>query len=251
MSGHSKWSSIKHKKAKEDNKRGKVFTKLIKELTMAAREGGGDPDSNSRLRNAIQSAKSANMPSDNIDRAIKKGTGELPGVSYEEITYEGYGPHGVAIIVEIVTDNKNRATAEIRHVFDKYHGNLGALGSVNWMFDSKGIITLPESEGKDEDKLMEIILEAGAEDMTKEDDLIVISTDSHNLYNVKNALDESNIKYDSVELTKIPQTIVKLNEKQAESVLKLMHSLDDLDDVQNTYSNFDIPDDIMEKILNK
>lgn len=251
MSGHSKWSSIKHKKAKEDNKRGKVFTKLIKELTMAAREGGGDPDSNSRLRNAIQSAKSANMPSDNIDRAIKKGTGELPGVSYEEITYEGYGPHGVAIIVEIVTDNKNRATAEIRHVFDKYHGNLGALGSVNWMFDSKGIITLPESEGKDEDKLMEIILEAGAEDMTKEDDLIVIFTDSHNLYNVKNALDESNIKYDSVELTKIPQTIVKLNEKQAESVLKLMHSLDDLDDVQNTYSNFDIPDDIMEKILNK
>ncbi|RKX69416.1 YebC/PmpR family DNA-binding transcriptional regulator [candidate division TA06 bacterium] len=251
MSGHSKWSSIKHKKAKEDDKRGKVFTKLIKELTMAAREGGGDPDSNSRLRNAIQSAKSANMPSDNIDRAIKKGTGELPGVLYEEITYEGYGPHGVAIIVEVVTDNKNRATAEIRHVFDKYHGNLGALGSVNWMFDSKGIITLPESEGKDEDKLMEIILEAGAEDMTKEDDLIVVSTDSHNLYNVKNALDESNIKYDSVELTKIPQTTVKLNEKQAESVLKLMHSLDDLDDVQNTYSNFDIPDDIMEKILNK
>jgi len=251
MSGHSKWSSIKHKKAKEDDKRGKVFTKLIKELTMAAREGGGDPDSNSRLRNAIQSAKSANMPSDNIDRAIKKGTGELPGVLYEEITYEGYGPHGVAIIVEIVTDNKNRATAEIRHVFDKYHGNLGALGSVNWMFDSKGIITLPESEGKDEDKLMEIILEAGAEDMTKEDNLIVVSTDSHNLYNVKNALDESNIKYDSVELTKIPQTTVKLNEKQAESVLKLMHSLDDLDDVQNTYSNFDIPDDIMEKILNK
>ncbi|HHD82483.1 YebC/PmpR family DNA-binding transcriptional regulator [candidate division WOR-3 bacterium] len=251
MSGHNKWSSIKYKKAKADAQRGKVFTKLIRELTMAAKEGGGDPEANARLRNAIQAAKAANMPSDNIERAIKKGTGELPGVTYEEVTYEGYGPHGVAILVETVTDNKNRTAAEVRHVFDKYNGNLGSLGSVNWMFDSKGIITITKDENTDEDTLMEVALEAGADDMVTEDGTITIYTTPHALFDVKNALDEKGIKYDTAEVTKIPQTTVKLNEKQAESVLKLMNALDDLDDVQNTYTNFDIPDEIMEKILNK
>jgi len=243
MSGHSKWSSIKHKKAATDSKRGKMFTKIIKELTVAARSGGGDPESNPRLRLAIQRAKDANMPKDNISKAIKKGTGELPGVNYEEITYEGYGPKGVAILIDVLTDNKNRTSADVRSTFTKYGGSMAGLGAVSWMFKKKGFI-LVNRDKAEEDALMDIIIEAGAEDMTTGDDSYEITTAVAEFEKVKNALAEKNIETESAELTKIPSSNVVLQGDDANGVLKLVDVLEDNDDVQNVYANFDIPDDI-------
>ena len=250
MSGHSKWHSIKHKKAKVDAARGRIFTKLIKELTVAARMGGGDPDANPRLRVALAAAKSANMPGKNIDNAIKKGTGELPGVVYEDVTYEGYGPGGVAVFIEAVTDNKNRTVAEIRHLFGKYGGNMGENGSVAWMFERKGLITVPK-EQYTEDELMEIVLEAGAEDMTPQDDVYEILTAYEDFQAVRNTLEEQNIAMESAELTMIPQNTIKLEGKPAEQLMKFMSILDEHDDVQNVHANFDIDDAEMERILSE
>lgn len=247
MSGHSKWHSIRHKKARADAQRGKIFTRLIKELTVAARMGGGDPDSNSRLRTAMAAAKAANMPADNIDRAIKKGTGELPGVSYEEITYEGYGPGGVAILIDAMTDNKNRTVAEIRYMMSKNGGNLGANGCVSYMFHKKGII-LVESEGVDEDELMEIALEAGADDMTSEGEQFEVTTDPANFEAVRSAIEEKGLPMASAELTMVPDTTVKIEGKDARKVLKLMDALENQDDVQNLYSNFDIPEEVLAEL---
>lgn len=247
MSGHSKWSSIKHKKGKADAARGKIFTKLIKELTVAARYGGGDPDGNPRLRTAIQAAKAANMPAANIERAIKKGTGELPGVSYEEVKYEGYGPGGVAVLVEALTDNKNRAVSDIRHIFSLHGGNLGEVGCVGWMFERKGIIQV--DKGKvDEEELMMTVLDAGALDMTSEEDYFEIVTPFNKFEAVKGALEQKKIPYSEAELTMIPQTTIKLEGKQAEQMLKLTEALEDHDDVQKVYANFDIATEIMEKM---
>jgi YebC/PmpR family DNA-binding regulatory protein len=247
MSGHSKWHSIKHKKARVDAQRGKIFTRVIKELTVAARMGGGDPGANARLRSAIAAAKAANMPADNIDRAIKKGTGELPGISYEESTYEGYGPAGVAIMVDVMTDNKNRTVAEIRHIMTKNGGNLGANGCVAWMFHKKGIITIAAEE-VNEDDLMEIALEAGAEDMKKEGDVFEIITDPESFEDVRASLEEQGIAMERAELTMIPENTVKVSEKDAPKVLKLMDALENHEDVQNVHANFDISEDILEKM---
>jgi YebC/PmpR family DNA-binding regulatory protein len=247
MSGHSKWSTIKRKKGKADAARGKIFTKLIKELTVAAREGGGDREGNPRLRSAVQAAKAANMPAANIDKAIKKGTGELPGVSYEQVSYEGYGPGGVAVLVETLTDNKNRAVSDIRHLFSKYGGNLGEVGCVGWMFERRGIIQVEKGKS-DEDQLLEIALEAGAQDMTLEEDYFEIVTPFEKFDTVKTALDEKNVSYSQAELTMVPQTTIKLEGKQAEQMLKLMEELEDHDDVQKVYANFDIDTEIMEKM---
>lgn len=247
MSGHSKWSSIKHKKAATDAKRGQAFTKVIKEITVAARGGGGDPTSNARLRTAIASAKAVNMPQDNVTRAIKKGTGELPGVSYEEFTYEGYGPGGAAIILEIMTDNKNRTVADIRHMFSKHNGNLGESGCVAWMFNKKGLIVI-DSDKVDEDKLMEIALNAGAEDMQRNEDVFEITTLPEDLESVREAIEKEGIEISLAEVSRIPQTTVKLEGKYAEQMLKLMEKLEDHDDVQNVFANFDIPDEVMENI---
>ncbi len=239
MSGHSKWSTIKHKKAKMDAQRGKAFTKLIREITTAAREGGGDESSNPRLRQAVASAKVMNMPLSNIEKGIKKGTGELPGVSYEEAAYEGYGPGGVAVLIDTLTDNKNRTVGEVRYALTKNNGSMGELGSVAWMFESKGQVIITEFSG-DEDNLMELALEAGAEDLIAEEGNIEIVTALEDLQSVKEALDTAEIKYDSAEMAKIPKTTVKVEGKEAASVLKLMDALEDLDDVQNVYANFDI-----------
>lgn len=247
MSGHSKWHSIKHKKAATDAKRGKAFSKVIKEITIAARLGGGDPSANSRLRTAVQSAKSINMPQDNITRAIKKGTGELPGVSYEEMVYEGYGPGGAAIMLEIMTDNKNRTVADIRHIFSKRNGNMGESGCVSWMFNKKGLIILP-AEGVDEDKLMEAALEAGADDINQEDDIYEVTTDPEVMETVKEAIEKAGFPVSEASVTMIPQSTVKLEGKQAIQMLKMMDSLEDHDDVQNVYSNFEIDDEIMNAI---
>ena len=247
MSGHSKWHSIRHKKAKVDAQRGKMFTRLIKELTVAARMGGGDPESNARLRTAMATAKAANMPADNIDRAIKKGTGELPGVTYEEITYEGYGPAGVAIMIDTMTDNKNRTVAEIRHMMGKHGGNLGANGCVGWMFNTKGIITV-DAESVDEDELMEIALEAGAEDFANEDGVFQITTDLAGFEGVRSAIEAKGIEMESAELSKIPENTVEVNEKDAPKVLRLMDAIENQDDVQNVYANFDISEEILEKL---
>jgi YebC/PmpR family DNA-binding regulatory protein len=248
MSGHSKWHSIKHKKAKVDAARGRVFTKIIKELTVAARMGGGDPASNPRLRTALAAAKAANMPAKNIDNAVKKGTGELPGVVYEDVTYEGYGPAGVAVFVEAVTDNKNRTVAEVRHLFSKYGGNLGENGSVAWMFERKGLITVPV-DSYSEDELMEIVLECGAEDMKTEAELYEVYTAFEDFQDVNAAMEENNITVESADLTMIPQNTVKLEGKPAEQLMKLMNMLDEHDDIQNVHANFDIDDDEMERIL--
>ncbi len=248
MSGHSKWAGIKHKKAIIDAKRGKVFSKIIKEITVAARDSGGAPDKNPRLRSAIETAKSANMPGDNIKKAIQRGTGELPGINYEEISYEGYGPGGVAVMVDILTDNKNRITSEIRNVFSKRGGNLGENGCVGWMFSKKGYITVMKS-GLNEDSLLEIALEAGAEDMEADDEETYgIITRPDNFENVKKALEDKKVEISSSEITNIPSTYIKLEGKQAEQMLALMNSLEDLEDVQNVYANFDIPREIMEKV---
>ena len=247
MSGHSKWSSIKHKKAATDARRGKVFTKLIKEIMVAARMGGGDPNANPRLRTAIQAAKSENMPKDNIERAIKKGTGELEGVNYEESIYEGYGPGGAAVLVESLTDNKNRAVADIRHIFSKNGGNLGENGCVAWMFDKKGYILL-ESEAVDEDSLMETALEAGAEDVREENGHYEVITAVEDFEAVKNAIDAAQLPTVDAEVTMLPQTNTNLTGKQAEQMLRLMEMLDDCEDVQKVYTNADIPEDVVQRM---
>jgi YebC/PmpR family DNA-binding regulatory protein len=247
MSGHSKWSTIKRKKGKADAARGKVFTKLIKEITVAAREGGGDPDGNPRLRSAMLAAKAANMPAANIDKAVKKGTGELPGVTYEQVSYEGYGPGGVAVLVETLTDNKNRSVSEIRHIFSRHGGNLGEVGCVGWMFERRGIIQV-EKARSDEDQLMEVALEAGALDMSSEEEYFEIVTPFEKFDAVKKALSQKSIPIAQAELTMIPQTNIKLEDKQAEAMLKLMEDLEDHDDVQKVYANFDIAIEIMERI---
>ncbi len=247
MSGHNKWSTIKHKKGAADAKRGQVFTKIIKEITVAAKLGGGDPDGNPRLRAAIDKAKSENMPKDNIERAIKKGTGELEGVTYEEISYEGYGPGGVAVLVEVMTDNRNRSVSDIRSIFTKCNGNMGETGCVSWMFDKKGLIVFPKAV--DFDSLFEAALEAGADDVTDEGEQFEVLTDPTTFMDVRDALTKAGFTSDSAEVTMIPQTMVKLEGKQAESMLKLMERLEDNDDVQNVYANFDISAEEMERMM--
>lgn len=245
MSGHSKWASIKHKKAAIDAKRGQLFTKIIKELTAAARSGGGNMDTNIRLRTAVQKAKEANMPSDNIDKAVKRGTGELPGVTYEEMMYEGYGPAGVAIMIETVTDNKNRTTAELRNMMSKKGGNMAQAGAVSFLFQKKGFITVAKS-AIDEDKLMDIVLNAGAEDMKTESDEYEITTQPADLEAVKKALADNKIPFGEAEVTMIPTTTIKIAEKNtASSLLGLMDALEEHEDVQHVYANFDIPDHLM------
>ena len=248
MSGHSKWASIKHKKGAADAKRGKIFTKIIKEISVAARLGGGDPDGNPRLRTAILNAKSNNMPADNVTRAIKKGTGELEGVHYEEATYEGYGPGGAAIFLEAMTDNKNRTVSEIRAALGKAGGNLGETGCVGWMFEKKGRITV-KTDAKSEDDLMELAIYAGADDMQTVDDHYEITTAVENFETVRKALEEAGVPMDTAELTRIPQNTVLLDEKKGKALLKLMDILEDHDDIQKAYSNFEIPDDVMATIL--
>jgi YebC/PmpR family DNA-binding regulatory protein len=244
MSGHSKWAGIKHKKAKVDAQRGRTFTKIIREITVAARVGGGDPDGNPRLRLAVDKAKAVNMPQDNIQRAIQKGTGELPGTSYEEYIYEGYGPGGVAVLLEILTDNKNRTAPEIRKAFAKYGGNLGESGCVAWMFEKKGLIQV-EAAAADEDRLLSVVLEAGAEDVRRSDDTFEVITVPKDLERVKESLAKEKIEIVEGEVTMLPQSTVKLGGKQAQQMLQLMETLEEHDDVQNVYANFDIPEEIM------
>jgi YebC/PmpR family DNA-binding regulatory protein len=248
MSGHSKWSTIKRKKGAIDAKRGKIFTKIIKEITLAARLGGGDIDGNARLRQAVMAAKEENMPKDNIERAIKKGIGGGEGAAaYEEVTYEGYGPGGAAVIVDVMTDNKNRTVAEIRHIFSKHGGNLGENGCVSWIFAKKGSIVI-DKKAIGEDELMELVLEAGAEDVRTEGSEYEVITEPAAFEAVKKAIDEKKIKHLSASIGKITSNTVKLDAGKAESMLKMMEKLEDNDDVQNVYSNFDIDEDVMEKL---
>ncbi len=249
MSGHSKWHSIKHKKAAADSKRGKIFTKLIKEMSVAARIGGGDQDSNPRLRTAVSAAKAVNMPLDNIKRAIMKGTGELPGQSYESMTYEGYGPGGAAVLVECLTDNKNRTVAEIRHLFSKHGGNLAETGAVQWMFERKGYIAVSKEKASEE-SLLEVVLDAGADDLKSESESFEIYTSFEALEPVRTALVKAGIEPDSAEVTMIPTNGVRLEGKKAEQMLKLMEILEDHEDVQNVFANFDIDEAEMEAIAN-
>jgi YebC/PmpR family DNA-binding regulatory protein len=244
MSGHSKWATTKHKKAAVDAKRGKAFTKLTKEITVAARLGGGDADGNPRLRTAIAKAKAVSMPADNIKRAVQKGTGELPGVSYEEITFEGYGPGGVALMMEVMTDNRNRTVSEIRNILGKLGGNLGEAGCVAWMFNKKGYIVVSRAKAEEE-KLMTVALDAGAEDMQVEDDNFVITTAPNVFEAVKKALEDAGVPLEAAEVTMVPQTYVKLEGKEANQMMRLMETLEDHDDIQNVYANFDIPEEVM------
>ncbi|HAZ10542.1 MAG TPA: YebC/PmpR family DNA-binding transcriptional regulator [Candidatus Omnitrophica bacterium] len=246
MSGHSKWATIKHKKAATDAKRGNLFTKLIREVTVAAKNGGGDSTTNVRLRTAVDRAKQSSMPQDNIDRAIKKGTGELEGVTYEEFTIEGYGAGGVAIMAELLTDNKNRTTADIRNIFSKKNGNIAGAGSVSWMFQKKGYIEIDRKANPDEDKIMGIVLDAGAQDMQTEEDVYAVTTDARDLETVRKALENNKIKIKSSEITMIPSTIIKLEGEAAKQVIGLVEALEEHDDVQNVYANFDVPDDLLE-----
>jgi YebC/PmpR family DNA-binding regulatory protein len=246
MSGHSKWSTIKHKKAARDAKRGKLFTKLIKEITVAARMGGSDVNSNPRLRTAVTTARTQSMPSENIDRAIKKGTGELEGVTYEEIQYEGYGPGGAAIIAQVLTDNKNRTVSEIRRLFTKHGGNMGETGCVSWMFDKKGLITVEKSQVP-EDRLMDVVLDAGADDVRDEDEIFEILTSPEAFATVKDRLDQEKIAVASAQVTLIPKNTVDVDAKNVEQILKLTEELEDHDDVQNVSANFNIPAELMEK----
>ena len=247
MSGHSKWASIKHKKGALDAKRGKLFTKIIREITVSARQSGGNPDANPRLRLAKQKAKDANMPQDNIERAIKKGTGELEGTRYEEVVYEGYGLNGVAIMVEAMTDNKNRTTGEVRNIFSKKGGNMAGQGSVSWMFEKKGYIVVNKSE-VGEDKLMSIVLEAGAEDMKPEESTYAITTQPNDFDNVKKAIEDNNIKIEAAEVTMVPKNTIKVTGDEAKKILSLVNDLEEHDDVQNVYANFDIPDDVLKEM---
>jgi YebC/PmpR family DNA-binding regulatory protein len=239
MSGHSKWATIKHKKGALDAKRGKIFTRLIKEITISAKQGGGDPDGNPRLRGAIAAAKAENMPADNIKRAIQRGTGELEGVNYEEITYEGYGPGGVAVIVDVLTDNKNRAVSEIRHAFSKNGGNLGESNSVSWMFTKKGVIVVAKN-AVSEDRLTEVVLDAGADDLSDEGDNWEILCDPKEFEGVMNALKAAKITPEHGEVTMISSTYTKLEGAPANQMMRLLETLEDLDDAQNVYSNFDM-----------
>ncbi|HEY5675013.1 MAG TPA: YebC/PmpR family DNA-binding transcriptional regulator [Malonomonas sp.] len=247
MAGHSKWANIKHRKGAQDAKRGKIFTKLIKEITVAARIGGGDFETNARLRLAVDKAKQGNMPKDNIERAIKKGTGDLDGVTYEEGIFEGYGPGGVAVIVEFLTDNRTRTVADVRHAFNKYGGSLGVSGSVAFMFDRKGQIIF--GEDAEFETIFEAALEVGAEDVKEEDGVIEVITDPSDFEAVKNALAEQGLNVQSAEVTMIPQNMNPVEGKQAESLMKMIDVLEDNDDVQNVYSNFDISDEEMERIM--
>ncbi len=245
MSGHSKWKTNKGKKALADAKKGATYTKIIKEITLAAREGGGNPDTNSKLRTVMLHAKEANMPSDNVKMAIKRGTGEIPGIVYEAVNYEGYGPGGVAILIEAITDNKNRTTAEIRNILSKKNGSLG--GSVAWMFTMKGYISVAKS-AIGEDELMSIVLEAGAEDFKSEGDTYEIYCKPQDLENIKPVLQSKNIKWEEAETTMIPSSFIKLNAVDSKAILALIDALEEHDDIQEVYANFDIPDEIMEKI---
>ena len=247
MSGHSKWASIKHKKGAVDAKRGKIFTKLIKEITVATRMGGKDPESNARLRTAIAAAKAENMPKENIERGIKKGTGELEGSTYEEAIYEGYGPGGVAVLVEVLTDNKNRAVADVRHLFERHGGGLGAAGCVAWMFSQKGLIVLPRDQ-TDEERLFEVALEAGAEDIKEGEKEFEVVTEPSLFEQVKAAIEDAELTPILAEITMIPKTTTNLEGKHAQQMLTLMEVLEDNDDVNHVYANFDISDEVMEAI---
>jgi YebC/PmpR family DNA-binding regulatory protein len=245
MSGHSKWASIKHKKGALDAKRGKIFTKLIKEISVAARLGGGDPTGNARLRQAIAAAKAENMPKDNIERAIKKGTGELEGMSYEEVNYEAYGPGGVAVLIDCLTDNKNRTVADLKHIFDRHGGSLGAPGCVSWIFEKKGVITFDKGK-TEEEKLLEVALDSGAEDVRQADNQFEVVMNPADFEKVRKAFDASGLKYSLAEITMIPQNFVRLDGKKAEQMLNLMEALEDNEDISHIYANFDIPDEVME-----
>jgi YebC/PmpR family DNA-binding regulatory protein len=247
MSGHNKWASIKHKKGKEDAKRGRIFTKIIREISVAARIGGGDADTNARLRTAVSAAKAANMPKDNITTAIKKGTGELEGVIYEEGIYEGYGPGGVAVLVEIMTDSKNRTIAEIRKIFSRCGGNLGESGCVGWMFTKKGLLTFEKSVANEE-QMMDIALDAGAEDVKDEESIWEVTCEQNQLEAVKAAFEAKGIKAVSAEISAIPQTTINLVGKEAEQMLRMMDELEEHDDVQHVYSNFDISEEELQRI---
>ncbi len=244
MSGHSKWSQIKRKKAKTDQARGKVFSKLVREITTAARSGG-DPKLNNRLKTAIEEAKAVNMPADTLKRAIQKGTGELPGETYEEITYEGYGPAGVAVMVKVLTDNKNRTAPEIRHAFTKFGGNLGETGTVGWVFERKGVIQV-EAARVDEDELLALALDAGASDLRRADSVFEITATPQDLEGIRRALEGQGVPIQSAEVTYVPQSTVRLEGKDAQQVLRLVEGLEELDDVQHVYANFDIPDEVLE-----
>jgi YebC/PmpR family DNA-binding regulatory protein len=246
MSGHSKWATIKHKKGALDAKRGKIFTRLIKEITIAAKSGG-DPEKNPRLRTAVAAAKAENMPADNIKRAIQRGTGELPGVIYEEVTFEGYGPGGVALLVEVSTDNRNRTVSEIRHIFTKNGGNMGEAGSVGWMFHKKGDIVIPKSAAK-EDDLMNIVLEAGGEDLKDDGDNWEIVTEPSAFESVLGAVKAAGVKPEVAEVAMIPQNYTKLEGQQANTMIRLLEALEDSDDVQHVYSNFDIDQKQLEEV---
>ncbi len=247
MAGHSKWANIKHRKAAVDAKRGKIFTKLIRELTVAAKEGGGDPESNPRLRTAVATAKGANMPNDTIERAIKRGTGDIEGVVYNEIFYEGYGPGGSAVYVKTLTDNRNRTVSEIRRIFTKHGGGLGENGCVAWMFDLKGRIAFA-GDSVDEDALFDLVIDAGADDVRTEDSDIVIIAPTENYETVKRAVSDAGMQYESAEVTMIPQTNVRIEGRDAEHMIRLMEALEDSDDVQNVYANFDIDEQLLEAI---
>ena len=247
MSGHSKWATIKHKKGALDAKRGKIFTRLIKEITMAAKSGGGDPDSNPRLRTAVAAAKAENMPADNIKRAIQRGTGELPGAVYEEVTFEGYGPGGVALLVEVTTDNRNRTVSEIRHIFTKGGGNLGEAGSVSWMFHKKGEIVVPKSAAKEED-LMNVVLENGGEDMNDDGESWAVTTDPSSYEGVLNAIKNAKMEVAHSQIGMVPQNYIKLEGPAASQMIRLLESIEDQDDVQNVYSNFDVDQKQLEEV---
>lgn len=247
MSGHSKWASIKHKKGILDAQRGKIFSKLIREITVAARTGGGNIENNARLRMVLENAKSENMPADNIKRAIQRGTGELPGMIVEEVTYEGYGPGGIAVLVEAMTDNKNRTISEIRKIFSRSGGNLGETGCVSWMFDKKGCISIDKNE-IGEDELLEMITDAGAEDFKLEGDIYEVITQPQDIEEVKNALLKNNVKLKFSEISMVPKNYIKVDPNVARGVLKLIETLEDHDDVQKVHSNFDIPDEIMQEL---
>jgi len=247
MSGHSKWSSIKHKKGVADARRGKIFTKLIREITVAARMGGGDPGGNPRLRAAIAAAKAENMPKENIERAIKKGTGELEGTAYEEASYEGYGPGGVAVLVDCLTDNRNRTVAEVKHLFERHGGSLGEPGCVAWLFEKKGLIVV-EKDKVDEEKLLDVTLEAGAEDVREGDSEFEVITEPGDFESVKKAIEDEGISYSVAEISMVPKNTVRLDGKKAQQMLSLMQALEDNDDVSHVYANFDIPDDVMEAL---
>ena len=247
MSGHSRWSSIKHKKGAADAKRGKIFSRLIKEIMVSARLAGGDPAGNPRLRQAILAAKAENMPKENIERGIKKGTGELEGTRYEEIAYEGYGPGGVAVLVETLTDNKNRTTADVRHSFAKHGGNLGETGCVSWLFDKKGLIVFDKEKVKEE-RLMNVVLDAGAEDIRETEKEFEVIAPPESQENVREAVEGAQLAYNFAEITMYPQNTVELEGRDAEKMLRLMEALEDVDDVQKVYANFDIPDSVIEKL---